>query len=467
MPTLSLAFHRADGGSPSAILAFVTASDTAGAPVSGLSVVVDGRGVTTAATEDAGFYLATIVPPFTSGELSLFAHLVGGDGGAVRTALVLPGVSAAWDQPEPVAGLVNTPGTEDSSTVSPDGQWLIVGTYSPIDVMCCSAGCGGYPPLGANNPACNLTPGPIAAPARPGMPGADRVLSSTLIDLADPDMCAAEPDGGPVQIAGDAGPYPFALFPVADYGFHRQADGSYAEPFLITTGSDGFPDEPYCLTFLGNPKADGTVPVIFGYNVYSATDKVSHPWVTTLTLGQTNALGSYTCNATLPGYPTFTPNGITAVPVGPVGQRAGNTSLAAVDSGFYLLSDDESADPPYVEYSLWDGGAGYSDWAVAALPEPGVDRRQPVAAGGRLFYYRNRDIASVAWNGGSPGDGGSFADLATVLASEASPSGRVGEVIAVGQPTFADVDGGVEMFFVYYQRSASGFDGQIGRVPLR
>jgi hypothetical protein len=466
--TLGIVLHRAISGSPSPVLVWVTATVDGGAPLSGLNILVDTPDASFAATLDGGTYIATVVPPFTSGELPLWAHLVGSDAGVAATALVLPTVRDAWDQPVPVGGLVNTPGTEDSPTVSPDGQWLIVGTYSPVDLLCCSGSCGGYPFLDGENPACSDALGPVSAPARPGMPGADRVLSSTDINFADALMCAEEPDGGPVTMPlPDGGTYPFALPPVADYGFHRQPDGTYAEPFLIQTGSDGFVSQPFCFTFLGTADAGDPAPVIFGYNLDSPTDPHPHPWFAQLTMGQTDSLGSYQCESPVPAYPTFTPNDIAAVPVGPPGQQAGNTSVASFGSGYYLLSDDESASPPYVEYSWNDGDGGYSDWAPVALPEDGVDRRQPVAVGGRLFYFRSAEIASVAWDGGNPADPASFTDLETELAGETSPSGRVGEVVALGQPTFALIDGGPNMFFVYYRRSATGYDGQIGLVPLR
>jgi hypothetical protein len=466
---LSLVLHRliGDAGAPDPILAFVTAADESGAPLSGLAIVVDAGGVILPATEDAGFYLATIVPPFTSGELPVTAFAAGTGTTAQQTALVLPFVGDLWDQPQPVVGLVNTPGTEDSSTVSPDGEWLIVGTYSPLDVFCCGVGCGGYPTLDGDNPACVDVLGPVAAPARPGMPGADRISGSRLTDWSDPQMCAVLPDGGPIEVFDDGGFYPLTFPPVAAYGFHRQSDGSYAEPFPIQMSSDGFVGAPFCFTFLGDGDG-GVVSVVFAFSIDAVDGGKPHPWVGSIALGQSNTLGSYACeSSTLPAYPAFTPGGIQSVPVGPSSQQAGNTSVARVSSGTYLLSDDESASPPYVEYSLISDAGVFSDWVPMALPEPGIDRRQPVVAGPRLFYYRGADVASVAWNGADPGEASSFSDLETELSRETNLTGRVGEVVGLGQPTFAAVDGGVQMFFVYYRRSATGADGQIGNVWLR
>jgi hypothetical protein len=49
-----------------------------------------------------------------------------GDRTVSRTALVLRDVGPAWGQPEAAPGLVNTPAYEDSSEVSPDGEWLVI-----------------------------------------------------------------------------------------------------------------------------------------------------------------------------------------------------------------------------------------------------------------------------------------------------------------------------------------------------
>jgi hypothetical protein len=298
------------------------------------------------------------------------------------------------------------------------------------------------------------------------LPGSDRILSSTQIDFADPVMCAETADGGPVSLADDAGTYPFAMPPVAGYGFQRQADGSYAQPFLIDTGADGFIAAPFCLTFLESGQPGELARVIFGYSVDAPSSDAPHPWFGQVTLGQTTALGSYACHSsTLPAYPTFTPNGISPVPVGPAGQQAGNTSIAPVDGGFYLLSDNESASPKGVEYSWSADGGTYSDWAPMAIPGAGGDQSQPVAFAGKIYYHQGNDVASVDWNGGDPADVGSFSNVATELTADSNPG--TGGVIAVGQPTLSVIDGGATMFFVYYLRTANGTNGQIGTVPHR
>ena len=66
-------------------------------------------------------------------------------------------------------------------------------------------------------------------------------------------------------------------------------------------------------------------------------------------------------------------------------------------------------------------------------------------------------------NGNTPTDSSVFS-APNVELSRGVPSGAAKEVVAVGQPTFAGTsDGGVEMYFVYYQRNDAGFDVNINR----
>jgi hypothetical protein len=461
---LSLALHRDDGGSPSAIWVTVSATDDAGMGVAGLAVDVSAAGVTQSAQDlGGGMYQVLVVPPFTSGELPIAANLEGQDSGPAVTALVLPTVGDAWDQPRSVGGLVNTPATEDSSTVSPDGEWLIVGSYLVVDALCCVAACGTGPADGRNS-SCQDTLGPTSAPARPDMPGADRIVSPSQIIDADANLCLVSPDGGDFIIPlADGGTTVPMLPPTAAYGFHRQPDGSFAEPFLIHFADDGFSGAPFCFTFLGSP-ANGQANVIFAYHRDDQFNAPHQPTFTTLTLGVENVLGAYAC---VGGAVQYSPGAIAPLAVSPASQNAGNTSAG----GGYLWSDDESAAVPYTIAALGLPDGGFAPWTQAALPEPSDDRRQPVLVGDRVFYFRNATVASAVWTGADPSQATSFGQPETELAGDffSQPlSAGQGRVIAVGQPTFASRPGGVvEMYFVYYRRTATGFDGQIGVVATR
>lgn len=152
------------------------------AGVTSAAVQFTANGVTRAATElGLGRYEGIVVAGQTSGELPLSVGIAGNSEATVmKTAVVLPFVADAWGQPEAIGGLVNIPGTEDSATVSPDGEWLVVGTYSPIDVLGCTLHLGTGPADGRNT-ACQTSYGPTTGPARPRLPGAERVLTPTHI----------------------------------------------------------------------------------------------------------------------------------------------------------------------------------------------------------------------------------------------------------------------------------------------
>ena len=107
-------------------------------------------------------FSAILTPPVTdssgdnwTGEIPMTARYLDSannlDSSITRIALVLTNIMPGLSQPEAVPGLVNTLGVEDSPQVSPDGQWLIVGTYSPIDLGYCLVK-GSL----AVEPACNI-----------------------------------------------------------------------------------------------------------------------------------------------------------------------------------------------------------------------------------------------------------------------------------------------------------------------
>ncbi|MHB8874873.1 MAG: hypothetical protein ACYC8T_14385 [Myxococcaceae bacterium] len=463
---LTLETQRGSGGSPDPVIAVVKATNEQGQPLSGLDVRVFAGGSTYPTVGDGGSYQAVISAPFNSGELTLTARVQNTSTTTSKTVLLLPLVGALWDQPEPVGGLVNTAGDEDSPTISPDGEWLIVGTYSPVDLVCCMIGCGGFAGMDGLSPACNDAAGPVTAPERPRMPGAWRVKSPTEIFDGVAEVCAIGADGGEMMVLrADGGTSPFALPPTASYLFHRQTDGTYAEPFVIDTGAGGFLGAPFCYTFLDSAPAGQRASVIFGYAVQMQTPQLNpHPWFGQLTMGQDNLLGSYSCPAP-GGTPTFTPaTGVVELPVSPVGQHAGNTTVAVASGTAYLLSDDESTSSATLHYAVALGDGGYSPWSPMAAPGTG-DKRQPISLGGRLWYFLNGDVVSASWAGGPLDSASSFGPLSVELAHEFPGTNRLGEVMAVGQPVFAAYpDGGLDMFFAYYLRTSGGMNGQIGVV---
>jgi hypothetical protein len=291
------------------------------------------------------------------------------------------------------------------------------------------------------------------------MPGADRILSPTRILNTLPNLCAVGPDGGDFSVVIDGGEYVIPVPPESAYGFHRQPDGTFAEPFSIHFEDDGA-GTSFCFSFVA-PVQDRSASIVFA-TMQAGTNLPNRPTATVLTLGAENVLGTYAC---LSGVPTYSPGAITTLPVNPATQNAGNTS----EGGGYLWSDDETQQPPValVAAVLVDGGFG--TWAPLPLPSSGEDRRQPVLYGGSIYYYRSTTVTSTAWSGADPSSSASFGPPRIELAGESNAQNATsGEVVAVGQPTFADrPDGTTEMYFVYYRRTETGYDGQVGRVSKR
>lgn len=111
------------------------------------------------------------------------------------------------------------------------------------------------------------------------MPGASRVLSASAIQHGCPSL--------------NFNPSPFPVPPIAQYGFRRQADGSYAEPFVFMfTGNDG------CFTPFGpsvRANGDGTYRMFVAFDDPrdggTASD-FAHVYDFSFTPGSTQTLGN-------------------------------------------------------------------------------------------------------------------------------------------------------------------------------
>lgn len=188
-------------------------------------------------------------------------------------------VASGWGQPFSVEGLVNTGGTQDSLAVSPDAQYLFL-QYYPVSLSCFLQS-----PLSASHPYCQIPVGPVAAPQRPNMPGASRVnYSNNSVHHGCPSLGYVAPDAYPVP-------------PLAQYGFRRQADGSYAEPFVFMfTGGDG------CFAPWGpsvRANGDGTYRMFVAFNDPRNSGTASdfaHVYDFNFSPDQTQTLGNVSLN---------------------------------------------------------------------------------------------------------------------------------------------------------------------------
>ena len=367
-------------------MAILRVADEADGGLSGLSIDLKAAGTSIPVTEvGGGIYRASITPTVTSGEIPIDAKTTDGRASESLTALVLPTVGDEWDQPITIGGRVNTTGTEDSSTISPDGEWLIVGTYEPIDTLCCVFHCGDAPD--GRNSACQTVTGPYTAPARPNMPGAERVPSTTRILQADGRMCLTAPDGGDFTLdLPDGGTLVPTITLNGAYGFHRQADGTFAEPFLIGFQDDGFGVGPLFFVRRAGEWRKGECRLRVqarGRFRDPSTSSDRH----TLTLGSDNVLGSYSCDAGSSGLSARRHQRASRLArFAKCGQLVGERGL--------LVERRQNVTPalPLVAQMLSDGGV--APWTSLALPVSPDDRRQPVLRNGRIYYYRN---ARVSW----------------------------------------------------------------------
>ncbi|MDI3288902.1 Ig-like domain-containing protein [Polyangium sp. 15x6] len=456
--SIILELARQDGPAPYPIEVTARVTSIDGKPVSGLSVEITAEGGTAGAASEtaAGVYRSTVKPSLAAGDAGeVLVRAKVAELSADATAVVLPVVDAAWGQPERVPGLVNTAGTEDSAEVSPDGEWLIVSSYSPVDLLCCIAGkdlpgCTGEAASPAA-PECNATHGPSAAPERPDMPGAARILSPTEIDHTIPQLGVTEAL--------------FALPPVAAYGFRRQGDGSFGEPFVIAIDMNGFTYSPFGFTYLGAPK-DGAASVLFAFDPLHGPDTAPDLYHADVTLGAPVSLGKYSFEN---NFLIADPFPVTQLPLVPLDQFHSNPSFGHGHVWF----DTEGPVQKDLFVAKPSGalpGATFSETVVAAISKPDVEEFQPFVdeAASKLYFSRGfRDISTSAYSGGDPALPASFGDPVVEIGLDAPPDGP-GDIVSIGEPSVARTADGEEwLYFVYYVRREGHYDGSVGRVRKR
>jgi hypothetical protein len=319
--------------------------------------------------------------------------------------------------------------------VSPDGEWLIVSNYAPIDMISCLFSVpGGLPDPAA--PACNTVLGPSSAPERPDLPGADRVLEDDVIHSI-PELGLVGADGGDFLV-----PLP----PTAAYGFHRQADGTFAEPFVIAYDMYGLNNAPFGFSFVG-----GTDRVVFAWDDVSSLEQDGDLYVTDLVLGEPNWLGSV--DASFQVDPPPSP--------WPVSDRAGFQSNAFALDETTVLYDQHlpESGPDNSDVFVDDGRTT----RIAGFSRPDREEFQPFVHDDTAVYVIGgfEAIVTAAW------DGGELADPASFGAEQVVVRGG-GRTPAVGEPSIGVHDGVPTLYFLAGRLpEAGGIDNTIARVPAR
>lgn len=367
-----------------------------------------------------------------------------------RTALILPTIDSQWDQPEAVPGFVNTDGWEDSPEISPDGEFLIVSTYSPVSLFQCI-----LDGTLATTPSCSRNSWATYQAWRPQMPYADRIVSPTAIvhssALTDPaDTTNASP-------------------PVSSYVFRKQSDGSFKAPApLYMDWSGSIWGLPFGFTF--RKKISGST-----YEMYfSIGDPI---------LGSGNQLQRATIDLSLStnllgrinrSFGTLQRSDWRATPLSISGltHQAGNPASSLYysgTSGFVFWDDESRASGSRELYFASEDGAGFGSKAQLGLGNAGTDKYQPYFFENNLYYslLHGLIISKAVVSTTDLTNPSSFGSLLLHLGVEGSHS-HTGRVTAIGEPSlYRDADNQVWMYFAYSIQKSSGIDLNIARVKKK
>ncbi|MBP7583424.1 MAG: hypothetical protein KBA61_05295 [Spirochaetes bacterium] len=425
-----------------------------GAPFAGAALSVSVKkpsdtsnpAVSAVADKGDGSYEFTVTPDQTGEHPVIVSY---GGASITRIPLVFWDVHPDWGQPLSVPGYVNTAGYEDGVTITPDGEYLFVQTgpyrFSSIYVYNeprATGGCEGNRlyPTRCEHPWINETYGTYTAPERPGF-FSGRFSGTTQLHNA-------ASWGMPVDSV------PLLALTTMFYGFKRQADGSFTEPFYMAFDDlgDGILG-PYGLSF--RPNADGTYTVIFSLNdiLTSAADI----YTITSELGLDINLGDYELSPSGPGSAPVRGSYFPSAHVD-LGDNSGTqgNSFLYYDTGGNVLSiwtDDEydgEGDIDWKKISVYVLTSGTfpsgGTWAKVVLPDSvnrtGHEAIQPTFTDGGLYFTEDVNVVFAAYLGAHDATGygtsGSWTAPIIVLQKDISVSSMkanatdIGKVLAIG-----------------------------------
>ncbi len=492
--SIALAFERIDSVALDPFKVTATILNN-GNPATGLSqdIIIDlERGTRGVISESANGQYQFTVTPAQTGEHAVSVSYQSAT--IRRTALVLADVHADWGQPMAVEGLVNTAGYEDGVTITPDGEYLFV-HYGPFyfsglflyEADRSNGGCGGSRllPDRCTHAWIDDVIGPFAAPERPGF-YTGRIANGKYLHNANSWMVGVEQS-------------PVLAVSTMFYGFKRQVDGTYKEPFYLA-----FEDEndgiigPYGLSFLDN--MGGTTTVAFALDDPSKpnvvdlagdgstlVESLTDIYTLDLTLGSNTSLGTFVPSGTpgtAPVRDSFFPSMLVdfgKTGINGIAGTQGNPHVYA-ESGVIqsVWTDDErdiGGDRGEISVYVLDSGTLLSGtWTKVILPTAvnkasPSDEVQPFFTPAGLYYthFSTTDLPGIFFNTYSGGssvanyqNAANWGVTQKILAAGAADS--VGKISALGEPTLATIDGIEYLYFVYgYVR---GFDAVSGLADV-
>ncbi|CAN5898505.1 hypothetical protein BH11MYX2_BH11MYX2_10730 [soil metagenome] len=425
------------------------------------------RGTASVITDNGDGTYAFTVTPTTTGVYPVSINV---DGVTLsRSALVMDTVADGVGQAMLVPGLVNTPGYEDGITITPDGQYLFV-QYGPlyfagltgVATICSDASLAiGYnlnDCAGRTNAAAVFnTVGPTGAPERPRFHD-QAILNGKLRFLPG------------FVIPGTANG--LAAFPTLFYGFHRQADGSYAEPFRVGFDDPKGINGPFGLSFVQPPSGPTKFVVAWNNSLDNLGDDGADIYAGELTLGADHSLGAVTYGTALGGdsFASITPT-VTAVPFASNAGNQGNPHLTADANGTVtaIWTDDESASHDLSVYRLTAGAFPAGTWTKQTLPaviNTTGEESQPFFTGDFLVLNRNLEIVAHAYTPTAVGCNSTYTAAACwgpeIVLLAANTHTNAGTIYGVGEPTVATIDGVRTLFFAYVEvRDPQPFPGLV------
>ena len=416
-----------------------------------------------------GNYVALITPDGDkTGEYVVRATSSWGDANfsTRRTALVFDSVNQRWGQPQAVEGLVNTLGWEDSAFITPNGEYLLI-MYLPVSPSCLME------EKKHKDPRCHRVQGKVTKQNRPQF--ASRFASGRLRKNGEIDMQCLEV--GPTFNRELFKTYDVYVPPMMTYGFRRQPDGSFADPFPITIEGVSACASPSGLEV--QPTGNGKMMALFGLvdpASWNTPQKDDYPsmYTANIELGKINVLATWKPDQKqldtkasdlkiLFGAPLKkrqdNPHGVI------------NPKTKRIEALFW----DSQHDDEDIFYRLLAPGGDFPDgpWGpimkTPVFSDPNQTEIQPFFDGNVLTIHKRYAIVSRDFLGNS------FSDIAkpkawgperTELAVCAGHDGTEANVLhAVGEPTYADINGKKALYFVYLLRRDNGMlDMNVGFV---
>jgi len=426
--------------------------------------------ITSPLAQGEGIYTATVTPDAQkTGEypITVSASIAGNPKSFTKTALAFDYVDKRWGQPQVVKGLVNTLGWEDSPYITADGEYLFT-MYLPISPSCVLEK--------KNHKAkdCRDLRGKLTAKNRPGF--AEKYAGGRIKESPE-DLAWNCLEVGKVYTEDMFNRYEVYTPPMISYGFKRQPDGSFAEPFPVAVEGVSACVAPSGLEV--HVRKNGPAIALMGLvdpRSWNTKSEKDYPDLFTaeIKLGQPNTIATWNPGEKKLESPTAKLRLIFGKPMkgrqdNPHGVE--NPETGQIDLVFW---DSEHNDEDTF-YRFLEKGGSFPDgpWSdvrkTPVFSEKHVMEIQPFFDGKVLTVTRRYDLASRDFLGDS------WEDLADVNAwgperielavDDRLEGDETGVLHAVGDATYAHRNGRTLLYFVYMTRRSDGnLDFNIGFV---